>query len=83
MAGSGDSGRMRFVGGWTFRGLPGPRLDFLGGSSCRRGPANWKRFIHTLEKVGGFGRSFYARERVLGIFSNYASPFAIFLTSIF
>ena len=33
MAGSGDSGRMRSVGGWTFRGLPGPRLGFLGGSA--------------------------------------------------
>ena len=32
-AGSGDSGRMRSVGGWTFRGLPGPRFGFLLGGS--------------------------------------------------
>jgi len=33
-AGSGDSGRMRSVGGWTFRGLPGPHLGFLLGGSA-------------------------------------------------
>jgi len=34
MAGSGDLGRMRSVGGWTFQGLPGPHLGFLLGGSA-------------------------------------------------
>ena len=61
MAGSGDLGRMRsvrvecYVWGWTFRGLPGPRLGFLLGGSAERVQRIGSSSSHTLEKVGDFG----------------------------
>jgi len=45
----GDSGRMRSVGGWTFRGISGPHLGFLGGSA--EGSSELVSVHHTLEKL--------------------------------
>jgi len=98
MAGSGDSGRMRVechVRGYhVYRGLPGPRLCFLLGGSAegvqRIGSGSSTRSKKlvilaaiALEHSSQIFSHARDRERVLGIFSNHASPSAIFLTSIF
>jgi len=61
----------------VYRGLPGPRLGFLLGGSAEG-----------VQRIGS-GSSTRLKKLVilaaivLGIFSNHASPFALFLTSIF
>jgi len=78
----------------VYRGLPGPRLSFMLGGSAegvqRIGSGSSTRSKKlvilaaiALEHSSQFFSHARDRERVLGIFSNHASPFAIFLTSIF
>ena len=98
MAGSGDSGRMRvecYVRGYhVYRGLPRPRLCFLLGGSAEgvqqigSGSSTRSKKLVILAAIALEHSSHIFshardRERVLGIFSNHVSSFAIILTSIF
>ena len=98
MAGSGDSRRMRSVrvesyvrGYHVYRGLPGPCLGFLLGGSAegvqRTGSGSSKRSkkLVILAAIAlEHSTQIYSHARAsFGHSSSYASPFAIFLTSIF
>ena len=78
----------------VYRGLPGPCLCFLldgsaegvqriGSGSSTRSKKLVILVAIALEHSSQIFSRARDRERVLGIFSNHASPFAIFLTSIF